>query len=422
VDTSSPNPKLTDFSKLLENSQHLGVVIATSSCITDANDAFLNMIGYSRQELEAGAINWRAMTPPEFSPLDERALAELRLFGTCVPAEKEYVLRDGTRLPILFGAVRISAEPLACACWIVNLRAQKEASHAAEQSRQLEAELAAELAGALRIHDINRRLLGKGSLPELFQEILDAAIEVAAADFGTMQLWDGDVLRMVAQCGFNRELLDYFAVMSEATCAACIAAVRRRSRVIVADVASDTLFQAEARDMLLRANVRAIVSTPLAGRSGKVYGVLTIHFRGSCCPTGTYCPEARALRYLDLLASEAADLMERLQYGEMERRAERLAASVAMANALAHEINNPLQALTNILALLSKQGSMNPDIQDLVQVAQQQVHRIDANVRAILAMDFGNSGAATREPLKLIENLRARQYETPGLNKQKAAD
>lgn len=64
---------------------HLGVVTATASEITHANDAFLRMIGYSREEMESGLIDWRAMTLPQYTALDERGMDELRQFGACVP-------------------------------------------------------------------------------------------------------------------------------------------------------------------------------------------------------------------------------------------------------------------------------------------------------------------------------------------------
>ena len=70
--------------------------------IVDANDKFLEMVGYERGELAAGRIDWQHMTPREFAHLDERSVAELQATGVnSAPFEKEYIRKDGSRLPVL---------------------------------------------------------------------------------------------------------------------------------------------------------------------------------------------------------------------------------------------------------------------------------------------------------------------------------
>ncbi|MGH7518105.1 MAG: PAS domain-containing protein [Gemmatimonadales bacterium] len=72
--------------------------------IIDANDLFLQIIGYTRDDLEAGRINWRAITPTEYAALDDAHTAELLARGMCAPFEKEFVRKDGTRVPVLLGS------------------------------------------------------------------------------------------------------------------------------------------------------------------------------------------------------------------------------------------------------------------------------------------------------------------------------
>ncbi|WP_437683883.1 PAS domain S-box protein [Sorangium sp. So ce131] len=70
--------------------------------ITDANDAYLRLLGYTREELAAGLVRWDQRTLPEDHSADERALAELAAGKpTCTPFRKTYVRRDGTRVPVL---------------------------------------------------------------------------------------------------------------------------------------------------------------------------------------------------------------------------------------------------------------------------------------------------------------------------------
>src|ERR1700747_800546 len=72
--------------------------------IIDANEAYLRIIGYDRGDLTAGRLNWRDLTPPEWHEADDRRAAKLEASGTAQPYEKEYLRKDGTRVPVLVGA------------------------------------------------------------------------------------------------------------------------------------------------------------------------------------------------------------------------------------------------------------------------------------------------------------------------------
>ena len=72
--------------------------------VTGANDALLEMIGYTREDLVSGQISWVELTPPEYGELDRAALKQVAESGSCAPFEKEYIRSDGSRFPILVGA------------------------------------------------------------------------------------------------------------------------------------------------------------------------------------------------------------------------------------------------------------------------------------------------------------------------------
>ena len=74
-----------------------GIVSGEFDRIVEVNDAFLNMVGYSREDVIAGRLQWAEITAPEYLPPDERAHEESLLYGACTPFEKEYIRKDGTR-------------------------------------------------------------------------------------------------------------------------------------------------------------------------------------------------------------------------------------------------------------------------------------------------------------------------------------
>lgn len=72
--------------------------------IVEANEAFHRIEGYGRDDLSAGQLRWRDLTPAEWRAADNRRVAELEATGTAQPYEKEYFRKDGSRVPVLVGA------------------------------------------------------------------------------------------------------------------------------------------------------------------------------------------------------------------------------------------------------------------------------------------------------------------------------
>jgi PAS domain S-box-containing protein len=89
----------------------VGVIFfKTDGQITDANDAFLQMSGYSREDLVEGLVRWDVMTPPEWMPHSLKAIEEFESTGRTEPYEKEYIRKDGSRWWALFAATRLDEE------------------------------------------------------------------------------------------------------------------------------------------------------------------------------------------------------------------------------------------------------------------------------------------------------------------------
>jgi PAS domain S-box-containing protein len=114
----------------------IGVIYWTmDGRITEANDKFLEMVGYSRDDLTQGRIDWVHMTPPEYRPLDDASVAELEATGVNkVPFEKEYVRKDGSRVPILIAGAVLGEERTDGAAFVLDITAHKQAQVALRAS------------------------------------------------------------------------------------------------------------------------------------------------------------------------------------------------------------------------------------------------------------------------------------------------
>ncbi|MGK2857440.1 MAG: PAS domain S-box protein [Thermoanaerobaculia bacterium] len=105
--------------------------------VYDANDTFLKIIGYSREELRAGMIRWDSITPDEWLPLDMEKVAEARRNGRCAPYEKAYVRKDGTVVDVLVGFQLLDPERERSVAFILDiseLKREQQARRVAESA------------------------------------------------------------------------------------------------------------------------------------------------------------------------------------------------------------------------------------------------------------------------------------------------
>lgn len=115
------------YSVLLD-SPLIGIAISDSSeRIYKINDKFLNIIGYSQADFEAGKITWSAITPMRYDRLDRIKLEELAAFSVVDLFEKEYIHKSGRSIPVVVGAELISQEPLLNISFVLDVSKQKKA-------------------------------------------------------------------------------------------------------------------------------------------------------------------------------------------------------------------------------------------------------------------------------------------------------
>jgi PAS domain S-box-containing protein len=282
--------------------------------ITTWNAGAQRIFGYSAQEIIGQPI--LRLIPPERHAEEEQILKGIKAGQRIEHYETERLTKDGHRV-----SVSLTISPLHNASGNI-IGASKIARDITERKRQeevirvLNAQLSADLSAMTRMQQISTRLVQAEDFAQLLNEIVAAGTEITDADMGNIQLFRNGVLQIVSQRGFAASFLEFFNCISHGS-AACGTALERLERVIVEDVRQSPIFiGTPALEVMLAAGAIAVQSTPLISRSGALLGMFSTHYRTPRRPGD------RELRMLDLLARQAADLIERTQTEESRRASE----------------------------------------------------------------------------------------------------
>jgi two-component sensor histidine kinase len=185
----------------------------------------------------------------------------------------------------------------------------RELSVVAQALNQAAVTVSAELEDMRRLNELSTQLMREENKFEVcVSEIVTTAIAIVGADKGNMQLFDhvSRSLKIVAQQGFQEGFLKYFENVDDDVASSCGAAMATNEQVIVDDVlTSETFADQPAQKVLLEAEVRAVISTPLRSSKGNLLGVISTHF------SRPGHPSERQLRLANILARQAADYLER---------------------------------------------------------------------------------------------------------------
>jgi len=273
--------------------------------VTSWNRSAERLFGYTAHEAIGRTIA-ELIIPDDRQDEEPQILARLRRGERVDHFETVRRRKDGSLLDIslTISPVKDQSGTIIGASKIArDITERKRADYAI---KALNAQLRADLAALNRMQELSTRLIQAGAFSELLENILDAGIEITGADMGNIQLLDNDrVLRIAAHRGFTARFLDFFHDVDDGQ-TACGSALLTGERVIVEDVARSPIFAGSpALAAMLEAEARAVQSTPLVSRSGKLLGMFSTHYRTPRRPS------ERDLRLLDVLARQAADLIER---------------------------------------------------------------------------------------------------------------
>lgn len=279
------------------------------------NAAFCEMTGYSRAEL-------LGMTVDQLShPDDHDREAELyqRLIGgqSAYEIEKRYVRKDGSIVwVVVTGNVIRDANgcPQRAFALVQDITSRKQAE---EMLRQSEAD-------ARLLQKLSAELVVQDDTATLYQEIADGASALMRSQFASMQMLhpandDSGVLKLLAFRGFTPQAAEHWNTVAgglEGT--SCGRALRIRERVVVPDVENCDFISSQDLAVCRAVGIRACQTTPLVARNGNLIGMLSTHW------SYPHEPSERELLNIDILARQAADLIDRKmsQVRDAEREVE----------------------------------------------------------------------------------------------------
>jgi two-component sensor histidine kinase len=208
--------------------------------------------------------------------------------------------------------------------------------------------LATDLASTQRLQEISTELLGENQPGALYPKVVDAAALIMRSDFASIQVFhpehDGDgALRLLAHRGFSPEAEHHWGWVSSDSVTSYGASLRMRSRVVIADIEADKMI-AHSADLPIcrRLGIRAMQTTPLMARDGQLLGMLSTHWRQP------HQPGERDLRLLDVLARQAADLIER-------------SLSLEHSHMLLDEINHRAKNMLAVVQAMVRQTARKTD-------------------------------------------------------------
>jgi PAS domain S-box-containing protein len=266
--------------------------------------------------------------------------------------------------------------------------------HAEDALREREAQLEAELTDTKLLQSISAEVIHTADVNALYEKFVDAAMSIMDSDFASMQMLypdrgDAGELLLLAFRGFDPQAAKFWEWVRVDSQCSCGEALRTRQRVVVPDVRHcGFMMGTPDQSTSIATGIQATQSTPLLSRNGTMLGMISTHWRKSHQPT------ERDLRLLDILARQAADLIERKLSEEALRIADRRKDEFLAT--LAHELRNPLSPVLNSVKLLNAAAVTPSQKQFAVDVIDRQTKRM-----ALLLDDLLDISRITRGQLNL---------------------
>jgi PAS domain S-box-containing protein len=309
--------------------------------ILEANDTFLRMVGYEREDLLSERVRWTDLTPPEWRDRTARAVEEMKITGTAQPWEKEYVRKDGSRVPVLIGSAAFDEPRNRGVAFVLDLTERKRAEE------------------RLRVqHTISQILAEAATIEEVTSKILRAMGEYLGWDVGALWRLDreADALRCVELWHkASIEVPEFERVSRDFTFVPGLGLPGRVWSSLepkyIPDVVSDEKFPRGPTAQ--REGLHAAFAFPIL-LGGEVLGVIEFFSRE------IRQPDQELLKMLATIGSQIGQFIERkraeAEARESERRyrevqmefahANRVATMGQLSASIAHEVRQPIGAVS----------------------------------------------------------------------------
>jgi PAS domain S-box-containing protein len=334
------------FRKLFE-SDLLGIGIPDSAGgFRDCNDELLRLTGYTREDQDAGRVRWDVMTPEEYRAIDLEHILESRERGSCTPYEKEYIRKDGTRVPILCGYARVPGSTNEFVGFAMDLSMRKQA----------EVEL--------REREERFRVLSE-SLPAI--------------------IWMSNNEGENFYC--NRRYPDYLGVDAEET----MGMGWRRF------IHPDDIARTDATWKRCLETSESYMDQFRLRRKDGMYR----HFLSRAVPLRNEAGEVE--RWI----GSATDIHDQKLAEEALRKSEKLATAGRLAASIAHEINNPLEGVTNALYLALQDDSLGEATKSYLTMAEQELMRVSHITTQTLRFHRQSKMAAAVDVCDTVDSVLA---------------
>jgi len=272
-----------------------------------------------------------------------------------------------------------------------------------EMLRESERPTTADLKAAMRLYDIGKQCTDVSArFEECLQAILDGAIGIMGAAKGNIQLLNPEsgTLNIAVYRGFDRPFLKFFSTVDANHAAACGRAMRKMERVIIENIEQSEVFAGkESLSVLLEAGVHAVQSTPLCSSAGRILGIISTHFNAP------HRPSDRELRFMDLLARQAADYLERKRVEEALQIAKAQAEEASQAKdqflaMLSHELRTPLTPVLMAATALETDSNVSHEMREQLAMMRRNIE-----LEARLIDDLLDITRITHGKLELHEEL-----------------
>lgn len=212
------------------------------------------------------------------------------------------------------------------------------------------------------LHSISVELIGEHDSQALYGKIVDAAVSIMRSQFGTMQLLcpegdpsgNGGKLGLLASRGLPPEAIKFWEWVGPPSNSSCTLALKIGKRAIVPDFEEwDDIAGSEELSAFRGAGIRSAQTTPLVSRNGDLLGMISTHW------SEPHTPSMRDLRLMDILARQAADLLERTMAEEALRAREEL--QNVLTGELSHRVKNMLATVQAIATQTLRHSKSSSD-------------------------------------------------------------